>query len=164
MRTSSQIPNTNRKLRIGSWSQARGQRLVRSSIQGHAAAVRPPPARLPPLLCHRLPPPRPLPLHPVLPLHAGRGGAVAQLRVETAGTAAVVVGVPAGIIQNAVTGRGDGTVETGARLATGSAVAAVIDGAVAATVEGREREAETERGGKRGAQAVRRRRREKRRS
>lgn len=162
MRRSSQILNTNRKLKTGRWSQARGQRLVRSSIQGHATAARPLPARLPPLPCHHLPPPRPLPLHPVLPLHAGRGGAVAQFRVGIAGAAAV--GVPAGIIQNAVTGRGDGAVETGVPLATGSAVAAVIDGAAAATVEGGEREAETERGGKRGAQVVKRRRRNETRS
>lgn len=130
---------------------------MRSSIQSHAAAARPPPARLPLLPCPRLPPPRRPPLRPVLPRHAERDGAVARLRVGHAGGAAV--GVPAGIIQNAVTERGDGAVATGALLATENAVAAVIDGAAAATVEGREQEAETERGGKRGVQAVIRRRR-----
>lgn len=130
---------------------------MRSSIQSHAAVARPPPAHLPLRLCPRLPPPRHLPLRPVLPHRAGRGGAVAQFRVGIAGAAAV--GVLAGIIQNAVTERGDGAVGTGAPLATENAVAAVIDGAAAATVEGREREAETERGGKRGVLAVRRRKR-----
>lgn len=162
MRTNSWIPITKRKLRIGRLSQARGQRLARSNIQSHAAVAHLPPARRPLLPCLRLPPPPRLPLRLVLPRRAGKGGAVARLHVGIAG--AVAVEVPAETIQNAATETGDGAVETGAPLATESAAAAAIDGAAAATADGREREAETEREGKRGAQAVRKRRKKKTRS